>query len=561
MRVLITVLACWGAPASVPAVPPPGATGEFAVLTCKPRVPPPFESVRITYGPRETVDGADHIWWQLEAREKVDSAVPLFQIRGLTSRDPLGAAEGPIGFARYLLCVPGANEVIEYVNVHTGRAWLPRWRDFERHFVPSRARGAGRQGALPTTAEYLGHVLMLREVGRSEWTPWADAKVLKLDPELLVGTGRNFKDREGRRMPQIPEGSEYTFIPFTGDDYRVMIEAGANLFTVAPDQERFVRAEAVFYLRSAGGKPPLVYPTDLYRSNYLGPVMFMDEPSIIMVGDKLIHNTLRYFSDAAAVITKRVRSEYGGSGHYGAFALEKALIDRGVNLGDMRIEQWDYPTWETLYETAWYQLAAPVAGIVHEGRYQLAPFDEAVARFAETPRKHTAEELLRYHYAFLRGAARAFGKQWGTAIYGQCDPAIAPQAVTLAYDMGARYVWFWTSDHGHHVPWPEQLELTRTLRRHAAAHPRASIFGDPPVLDLAVVIPYGYFLSLENLWWVRCMDPEGRNEASQAYRRLMKRAFEAIHRAMDERLEFDVLVDDGRPIRGYRQVVRITDRP
>jgi hypothetical protein len=225
----------------------------------------------------------------------------------------------------------------------------------------------------------------------------------------------------------------------------------------------------------------------------------------------------------------------------------------------MRLEQHDYPAWETLFEVAYYQLEAGLRGVVHEGRYQLKAFDEAVARFTDVPRKHTAKEMLRYHYAVLRGAARAFGGYWGTSIYGQCDPQIAPEAVSLAYDMGARYIWFWTSDHDHHMPWPEQLRLARHLKSHAAKHPRRSISSSPPLLDKAIVIPYGYFVSLENLWWVRVLDREGKNEASQRYRRLMRRFLTEVHRAFDAGEDFDVTVDNGSPPKGYRKAVYVKD--
>jgi hypothetical protein len=197
---------------------------------------------------------------------------------------------------------------------------------------------------------------------------------------------------------------------------------------------------------------------------------------------------------------------------------------------------------------------------VHEGRYRLGPFDEAVAKWTGQPHRHTADELLRYHFAFLRGGTRPFGKFWGTSIYGQCDPELAKRALTLAYDMGARYIWFWTSDHGHHVPWPEQLELVGVLRKHVETHPRKSIFGPPPVLDRAIVIPYGYFPSLRNLWWVRVLDPQGENEASQEYRAMMESTLRAYHKALAQGDDFDFVIDNGTPIEGYREVVRVDSR-
>jgi len=225
----------------------------------------------------------------------------------------------------------------------------------------------------------------------------------------------------------------------------------------------------------------------------------------------------------------------------------------------MRLDQFDFPAWETLYETTFYQMRGGCNGIVHEGRYQLAEFDKAVARFTDKQRKHTPEQLLKYYYAFLRGGTRPFGKYWGTAIYGQCNPAIATKAVTLAYDMGARYIWYWTSDHDHHLPWVEQMALTRTLRRHAAERPRTSIFSPMPMLDTAIVLPHGFIASMESLPWVQTLDSDPAKSAPlQKYRRLMELLMTTVHEAYDRNEDFDIAVDDGQEIAGYRRVVRIT---
>jgi hypothetical protein len=285
--------------------------------------------------------------------------------------------------------------------------------------------------------------------------------------------------------------------------------------------------------------------------------MFIDEPSILMVDDPSLHDSLQSFSDAAALIEKRTRLTYQSSGSYGAYHLEKELSDMGVNLGDMRLMQEDYPSWETYYDTAFYQMKGGGMGIVHEGRYQLPRFDAAVEHVTGEKRAHTAAELLRYHYAFLRGGVRPFGKFWGTAIYGQCDTNIAPQALTLAYDMGARYFWFWTSDHEHHVPWPEQLALAHGLKDHVQSHRRPSIYGAALELDTAIVIPNGYFLSLDKLKWVRGLDKEGTNQLSRFYGALMKNAWIEVHRCLDRGEEFDITVDDGHPITHYRRIVRL----
>ncbi len=537
---------------------PPGTQGEYLVLTAKHNQPPPFGMVRITSGPVEHAGRVQGQWLQMDIATVPGTNTPLLQLRLLASGNLLEKGTNGLQVVRYLLRIPETGELLEYRNIHTSQALLPAWTDFPYYFLPQPAMGSQSQHGLPETCALLGHVLTLfRTRTNAAWPDWPAARQLDLDPELLVGTSRPFRDKEMARLPQVPKRQNYTYIPFTQQDYRLMIDAGFNLFTINPDQEKWVRSEPVFYHRGVKGEPPLQYPADLYRANYLGPEMFMDEPSILTVGDTNIHRTLKYFSDAAALIEMRTRQAYESAG--GAWTLEKILLGRGVNLGDMRIKQVECPSWETLYDTAFYQMKGGGIGFVHEGRYQLAEFDQAVARFTGQPRSHTAEELLRYHYAFLRGGTRPFHKWWGTAIYGQCDTNIAPGALTLAYDLGARYLWFWTSDHDHHVPWPEQLALVRYLRKHVQAHPRPSIFASQKPAEVGVLIPYGYFLSLENLWWVRVLDKEGKNEASQKYRRLMQRAWRAVHECLDKHQDFEVTVDDGRTNWDYQKVIKLSD--
>ena len=78
-------------------------------------------------------------------------------------------------------------------------------------------------------------------------------------------------------------------------------------------------------------------------------------------------------------------------------------------------------------------------------------------------------------------------------------------------------------------------------------------------MDTAIVIPNGYCLSLENLWWVRMLDKDGQNDASRRYQRLMRSALEAAHACFEQHRFFGFTVDDGHPITGYRQIIRLHD--
>ncbi|MCX7872598.1 MAG: hypothetical protein N2487_04865 [Verrucomicrobiae bacterium] len=534
-------------------------TAEYLTLTTRESQPPPFNLVKIKRGPTVRLGVEWFNWFEFSVfKEETTANPPLCVIRILCKNDPLDHPPKPLLIRRYQLWIPETSERLEYIKKRERAPLLPCWNDFELQFIPRASEYADYLNDFPKTALFLGHVLTLRATRKStEWEEWKDARTLELDNELLIGTSRPFKDSEGKRLPQQPKKQDYHYVDFTETDYRTMIEIGVNLFTVKPAQEQYVRGEPVFYIRQAGGNPTLRYPADLFRANYLGPVMFIDEPTIIMIGDTNIHRRLKYFTDAAELIEKRTRLVYSSSGSYGSARLEKSLLDMGINLGDLCLRHYDYPSWETLYETAFYQLKSGAAGIVHEGRYNLEWFNSRIVKFSETAKFKNTEELLKYHYAYLRGAARAFNKHWGTAIYGQCDTNIAPLALTIAYDMGARYLWFWTSDHDHHVPWNEQMELVRHLRHHERLHPRSSIFGPLKKIDVAIVIPKGMFVSLEDLWWVREMDKEGKNESSIAYKRLVKNTLETVRYCLDRRLSFDILPDESEKIRGYGQIIRI----
>jgi hypothetical protein len=538
---------------------------RYRVLSTVAEVAPPFAEVDIIYGAKDSIrrpgskapEAAQ--WWQFEIRANTNLAtVPSCIVRGLSTSSNI--------FTRYQLQIPATGETLEYVDARTGKALLPAWTDFDKYFVPRPTSTTQRKEGMPETGELLGQVLSLMEIRRDEpWTEWPNVKLLKLDREVLVGTARNFKDIEGKRLLQTPQAQEYTYTNFTAADYRTMIEAGMNLFTVAPDQQQFVRAEPVFYLRSAEGTPALDYPADLFRANYLGPAMFLDEPASILTWDRYLEGAIKYFSDASTLIEKRTHALFDSSHrHYGRYWLEAQLNSQNINLGDMRLSQADLPVWETEYETAFYEMKGGGSGIVHEGRYQQKQFDDAFAKVTGQSRAYTPQQMLSWYYAFLRGGSRPFGKFWGTSIYGQCDPALAPEALTTAYDMGARYFWFWTSDHGHHMPWNEQLALARSLRQYVGGRSRPSIFEPLPKVDTAIVIPSGYFVSLGDLVWIHGLDKDGKSEQSQTYRRLLRRTVEAVESCYQQNRDFDITVEEDhyeRPLKGYRHIVRINGDP
>ena len=545
----------------------PGTCGWYRVLPTVHREAAPIQSVRLGVS-----QDAETIVYTLDLCRTQATGPDLVsvQIRLIleTSSNPPATPD----WLRYQVWIPASGETYDYRNVHTDRALLPGWDRFDEQFLPQPTRNTRYQEGFPETMRLLGHVLSLRRVEKLSDPPAApEPKILHLDPELLIATGRTFRDTEGHCLPQDRGENEYHYTPWTKTDYETMIQAGFNLFLLVPGIESWLRAQPVFYLRGMKGDAALEWPVDFYRSNYQGASMFADEPACVMLRDKEISDGMLHFSDAAEIIKLRARHEYEDASRH----LGEALRRSGISLGALELRQTDVPVWETRYETVFYQLEAGFAGFVHEGRYHLERFYESTNRFDQfvhwatgLHRKHTAREMLAIHFATLRGAARHVGKDWGTSLYGQADPAIAPMVFPMAYDMGARYFWFWTSGHAHHMPWPEQLQLARAVRDHARTHARSSIRSERPTLDQVILIPYGYFLVPESpmnrrhdwdLWWIRDLDRTGQNAASQRYRRLLRAAFDQIHAAFDNGKSFDIAVDDGRTPQGYRTVIRLTD--
>jgi hypothetical protein len=540
--------------------PPAGTRLSYLVFSANSSVPPPFAMVDFVYGPGE---GGNRVrWWQLEVRAKANrDTPPLFVLRVLASGDPLAEKQRSVRIERYQLRIPETSEAYEYRDSKTGVALLPGWEGFERDFLPHPAPNTGWKDGAAQTGKFLGQPLSLaRKAGPEDeaWRPWNEVRRLDLNREMLIGNDRDFKDAEGRRLPASSTG-DYTYVPLTEDDYRTAIAAGMNMFPVSAKHEQWVRSEPVFYSREAAGEPALRYPADLYRANYLGPVMFIDEPADMVWDNDEHRHAGRFPSDFSTAIETQTRACYLSGDTYGVWRLDAALRGRGVNLGDMRLAQFDYPTWDSYAEATYYEMKAGIAGLVQEGRYNTAGFDAEIFAATGLKLRHTPAQGLKFQYAMMRGGARPFGKFWGTSIYGQCDPAIAPLALTTAYDMGARYFWFWTSDHQHHLPWNEQMSLSRALKEYASKHPRPSVYSPQPRRDAVIAIQKGYFLCLKDFQWKAGNDPE-RREAGEKYTRVLTRALTAAQQCFDRGEDFDITINDGHRLEGYRRIIRIDDK-
>jgi len=534
----------------------PGAWAKYRMLSTYTYrgEKPPLETVTLRLGPTEVRDGKAYRWWQMECEK---SAGGSFSIRVLSKAAPMVTSGQSIrvgDVARYIL-QEGEETPLEYVNAETGETLLPQGGSAPYVF-PVSVGASLPASAFAAQGVLLGQMLAVWEWSEEgEFPSIAEPVALELDPGLLMGTGRNFRDTLDHR---INGDEDYPYRRFTKEEYDEMVEAGTNYFTVDPEQAEWIRRRPVFY--EQGDLKNARFPEILYRSNYMGAVQFVDEPGVYIYGDEDAKKGAKRPADLAELLRLRVsRTLTGREDSYSSLRLEGALRSGGFNLGSMEIREPDVPIWETMIQTSFYQLASGVAsGIIHEGRYRLDSFRASLKKIGVEAESLGEKEMLLLYYALLRGAARAWEKDWGMSIYGQADPAISPLAVTLAYDMGARYIWYWTSDHGHHMPYREQLELTRDLRSHQKAHPRKSRKELRDAAKVAIVLPHGYVIDFGPLWASNEFGLDRLNEAGVPYGDVVRAAVREALACLKKGEPFD-FVADSRVVRqrGYDRIVYV----
>jgi hypothetical protein len=168
-------------------------------------------------------------------------------------------------------------------------------------------------------------------------------------------------------------------------------------------------------------------------------------------------------------------------------------------------------------------------------------------------------------FAFLRGAARLSGKDWGISIYGAVDRADAFGLLTRAWDMGATRFHFWDNYQLAAVSYSEYLTLARHLQNHAANHPQRDLEKLKQAAEVAITLPPGYDLGhtqmgLGNLWGIAELNLERRNDSGITYREVMSSFHLEAERYQSQGIPFDALWElPGLPPRGYREVVHIRE--
>ena len=563
------VVACGTKPAGAAPLGTPGLAARYSYAGDGQLPGSVVKAFTIALGQAEEDGDTTRQWLRLSA-EKVNGE--SFRVWALGSTYPARtetAARKTV--SRYLLQV-GSGQPLEYRNRFTGAAVLPKLGAWE-HLFPRQTTDAA-EGMFHAQTRYLGHRYR-RLAAAAEGNVFSppEAKVIELLPDLLIGVPHATKQKDQTRLF---DESDYELIPLTQADYELMLESGMTCLYVRPEMADWAKTRDVFYWGPGGGD--LSYPECLYRSNYLGPALFLDEPAVV-TRDHRIRPRLRTDPAYRKAITPQLaldelREHFHKKKTAGTpTVLLRDLAKRpDVDTGGMHFLQRNIYSWETMVSTAGYQLseggAAPPASMVWEppgrvGTRRTLP-EMNMTYGCQIP-VDSPKNFASIIYGFLRGAARATSRDWGMSIYGAVDRTDAFWFQTHAHDLGARLFFFWDSHKLACVPFNECLALARNLRAHAESHPRRDLVRLKRAAEVLILLPPGYNLGhvhmgKGSLWGVGELNLERRNREGVKYRIVMGNFFTEIERCLRLGVAFDLLWDlDNLQPSGYREVVRIRE--
>lgn len=527
------------------------------------------KSFKLHLGETETINNKTGQWLFLNA-EKANR--DQFSIALLCTKYPdLKWEEAEKDVLRYILS--SGTKSIEFKNQGNENAVLPNTGAW-KYLIPRASNNYNPFEKSSKKVKLLGHEYQLQEKEQSEvLSPPNVHHIISLTPDLRIGVPHNKKIKnETRRYDE----SDYEYIELTKANYMEMIDHGMNVFNVNPEQLKWIQNKNVYYW-GIGGKD-IVYPEDLYRSNYTGPAIFFDEP-MVHTRDRALKPKFKEDPSLRKTITpKGYFEEFKHEYHKAKYErsptlLLKGLKERGdVNIGNMEFLQENIYTWETMVSSALYQLSeggdATPSAIVFEppGRFgakRVLPelnmcFDCQIP--ADDPKN-----LIGIIKGFIRGAARVTGKDWGISVYGQVDRSEAYWYMTHAYDQGATQFYYWDSYQLAAVPYNEYLALSKNLREYSKLFPHRNLSKLKMSAETAIVLPIGYNLGhvkmgIGNIGGLPELNMERKNKQGVKYRDVMNNFYIEIERCIRLGIEYDLFWDlDNLKLKGYNEIVRIRE--
>jgi len=528
------------------------------------------KTLRVVAGPLERKSDTTWQWLVLQAEKENRQALTVYMLCRAYPEQERSGSQAHI--SRYLL-QEGSSEPVEFSHLETGRAILPATGAWP-YLIPVTEAGISPFTDPESKIRYLGHRYLLRQM-KQEPIPVIPqkAKLIRLYPEILTGVPHNTRQRdETRRYDE----SDYELIPLTKEDYQEMISAGLNCLRVNKEQVKWIEYSDIYYWGIGGSD--IIYPEYLYRSNYIGPVLFLDEPMARtrdqVVKPKLHQNPSLRTSVTVSEVLEDFKTLYHKTKYEeGPTAFIKGLNAReDVDTGDMTFLQQNLYTWDTMISSACYQLSEgnsnPPYAMVFEppGRFgtrRVLPELNMCFNCQIPP--DDPKNLSDLIFSFLRGAARVTGKAWGTSIYGAVDRADTFWLLTRAYDLGASLFFYWDSYQLACVPYQEYLTMTRHLQAHARQNPGRRLEVLSHTAEIAILLPPGYnmghvYMGRGVLWGIPELHLERKNAQGISYREVMSNFYTEVERCIRLGIAYDAFWQlEGLDLKGYREIVTIRE--
>lgn len=546
---------------------PLGTSGTAAAygLDADPAARPEFErehrltvvAMKLEIGPVEAVQGVEFQWVCLSFTRLNGQTYEAWLL--MDSWPQAGRAPE---VARYLWREPDWPDAVEFVNEVTGAAQLPRLSLWQYGW-PQSVEGAPlavEDGVFPETIKFQGYPFRRTEVmtGEPVLAP-SERTVVKLNADLIIGHMTRDTDVHGKPFWALPDG-KYEYRKTTPEDHRKHFEAGFNLFQATPRTDWLIRSSAwdnnLFWLMDD-------WPAQLYRSNYWGRAIYVDEPAIhnrVLDERADLAGKLTPAEAVAALQEKLNAALRPHVGNYSQVWINQ-FIDRQFGRGDLWIVERDYPVWEAIWTTAWYQLAVEdgVCGLVDEDAH-VGDLVESYNRAFGTQIPPTVQNACRIRVAVLRGAARNFGKRWGVAFYSPAEARLKATTIPILYNKGASYFWVWTgwvgiSDNSG-LPHSYQRYYASLVKQAQAANPYRDMEALRNAAKTCIVIPYGYTFAPYPLQYLKWLHLERETGQGATYRQVLANAAVEVERCIRLGLEFDIAVDDPKfTAAGYEEII------
>lgn len=544
---------------------PPGVVATYA-LDADPQQRPAYEregkltvmQMQLKLGPVAPVAGKAYQWLCLSFSRQNGQTYEAWLLM-----DAWPQASRPPQVARYLWREPDWPDALEYVNEVTGEAQLPRLNLWQYGWPQAPTGGplSCPGGAFSAAVKFQGYPFKRTAVAQKQPVfPPQKRTVVALNPDLIIGHMTRNTDVHGKPYWALP-GGKYEYRKTTPADHRKHFEAGFNLFQATPRTDWLLRSPAwdnnLFWLLDD-------WPAQLYRSNYWGRAIYVDEPAIhnrAQLNERAELAGKLTPAEAVAALQEKLRAALRPrTGNYSQIWINE-FIDRQFGRGDLWIVERDYPVWEAIWTTAYYQLAVEdgVGGIVDEDA-AVGDLVESYNRAFGTQIPPTVQNACAIRVAILRGAARNFHKRWGVAFYSPAEARLKATSIPYFYDKGASYFWVWTGWVGitdnSGLPYSYQRYYASLVKQAQARNPRRDLEALRRAAKICIVIPYGYTFAPYPLQHIKWLHLERTSPQGVTYRQILRNAALEVERCLRQGQEFDIAVDDAqfRP-EGYEEIV------